>query len=130
MRRSAPGRTFVMKTSALLSNSSAVDRPSSRRDIECDAALAAVVHLEGRTLVAVEAEHAAEHPGRVTGRRFDLDDVGSPVRQDAARGRARHPYAELDDLDALQRTGHPNPFRRALYKIGYLCNACVATEQD
>ena len=63
----------------------------------------------------LDAEHPAEHAGRVARRRLDLDDVGAPVGQHSAGGGARHPDAEFDDHDALHRSGHRHPFQ-TLYK--------------
>ena len=60
----------------------------------------------GGLRAVVEAEHPAERPAGVTGRRFDLDDVGAPVGHDAAGRRSGHPHAELDNLDPVQRSRH------------------------
>ena len=61
------------------------------RQIEHDAALAAVVHLERRAHTVFDAEHAAEHPRRIARRRLDLDDVGTPVGEiPPAAGPATH----------------------------------------
>ena len=111
-RRKAPGRTLVRNTSAAVIISSAVARPSSVVDIQHDAALAAVVHLERRAFPVLDAEHPAEHPRRIARRWLDLDDVGAPVGENPARGWTGHPHPEFDDLDALQRSGHGHPFQR------------------
>ena len=77
-----------------------------RPEVEHDAALAAVVELEDRVVRQVVAEHLAELARRVALRRLDLDDVGAPVGEHAARRRAGDPHAELHDLDPVQRTRH------------------------
>src|SRR5690606_37943202 len=68
-------------------------------------ALAAVVHLELRREAAA-AEEGAEPAERVSCRRLDLDDVGAPIGEDAGGRRSRHPHADLDGADALQRPAH------------------------
>ena len=78
------------------------------REVEHDAALAAVVELEQRVDVEVAAEHALERSGRIALGRLDLDDVGAPVGEDAARTRAGDPHAELDDPDPLERQVGPS----------------------
>ncbi len=84
------------------------------RQVEQDAALAAVVHFERRADPVFDAEHAAEHPRRIARRRLDLDDVSTPVGEYPACRWTCHPYAEFDDVDALHRSGHWHPFRNAL----------------
>ena len=75
--------------------------------------LRAVVELEDRVVRHVAAQHPLEGPCRVTGRRFDLDDVGSPVGEDATGGGAGHPHADLDDANTLHRSWHrPCPLLR------------------
>src|SRR3546814_7930339 len=73
------------------------------RQVEDDAALAAVVELEHGVVVDGAAEERPEGACRVAGGRFDLDDVGAPVGQQARRSRPGHPHAELHHPDALQR---------------------------
>ncbi len=84
--------------------------PVLGREVEHDAAFTAVVHLERRTdvvpVLRADTQHPAEGAGGIAIGWFDLDDVGTPVREDAARRRTRHPHAEFDDPDALQRTRH------------------------
>ena len=79
------------------------------RDVEADAALAAVVHLHRLVHSARrEAEDALAHEAAVavTGDGvLDLDHVGTPVgEQRAARGH-EHELGELDDTDAFE-DGH------------------------
>src|SRR5260370_783059 len=80
-----------------------------------DLALAAVVHLQRRADPTFEAEHAAEHPRRIARRRLDLDDIRTPVGEYPACRRTRDPYAEFDNIDTLQWSGHGHP-SEALYK--------------
>ena len=61
------------------------------REVDDDAALRAVVHLERRVERHVAAEHLGEATGRVTRRRLDLDDVRAPVGEQATGRRARPP---------------------------------------
>ncbi|MPY92245.1 MAG: NAD(P)-binding protein, partial [Acidimicrobiia bacterium] len=75
--------------------------------VEGDRALAPIVELEGRVAVLEEPVERAE---RVPGDGLDLDDVGSPVGEDARAGRPRHPEADLDDAHSLHRATHPLPF--------------------
>jgi len=71
--------------------------PLGRREIERDAALAAVEQRE-------EGDpHAAEPAGLVAGRRLDLDHLGAELGQDHAAGRPHDHVAHLDDPDAVQR---------------------------
>src|SRR3546814_20670156 len=63
------------------------------RQVEDDAALAADVELEHGVVVHGAAEERPECACRVAGGRFDLDDVGAPVGQQARRSRHRHPQA-------------------------------------
>ncbi|EPQ44449.1 hypothetical protein MMSP_0209 [Mycobacterium sp. 012931] len=74
--------------------------------VQHDAALAAVVHLERRVHPEIAAQHPAEQPARIAGRRFYLDHVGTPVGQNGGRGRRRDPDPELDNLDAFHRSRH------------------------
>src|SRR6185503_13486889 len=91
------------------------------RQVEHDAALAAVVHLEWRAEAVLDAEHPAEHARGIAVRRLDLDDVGAPVGEYSAGRRTGYPDAEFDDLDALQRSGHHHPFREPLYNSRQFC---------
>src|SRR6266545_4901364 len=76
------------------------------REVDHDAALRAVVHLEGWIERYVAAEHLRERARGVTAPRLDLDDVGAPIAEQAAGRRPRDPDAELDDADALERAAH------------------------
>jgi hypothetical protein len=81
-------------------------RAAGCAEVEHDAALTAVVHLERRAQLGVQAQHPAEHPRRIACRWFELDDVRAPVGQYSARRRASHPNAQLDDFHAFHRSDH------------------------
>jgi hypothetical protein len=89
--------------------------PLGPREVEGDAALAPVVHLEDRVHRELDPEHRLEEPRRVADPgRLDLHHVGAPVREDPPRRRPRDPYAEFDDADALHRS-HRASSRVRLY---------------
>ena len=81
------------------------------REIDDNAALAAVVELERRVERDLAAEHVHEAARGVPVATLDLHDVRAPVGQDAAGRRARDPDAELHHLDARER---PRAERRGL----------------
>ena len=98
-----------MKTSALSISLISSSRPSARRGVQADAALAAVGLLDEM----VDAAGASDDPGadqaalRVTGfGMLDLDDVGAPVGQHRAGGGDERPGGELDDADPAENVGH------------------------
>jgi hypothetical protein len=73
-----------------------------RAQVELDAALAAVVGDEIRTVLL-----AAKGPERIAAlRMLDLDHVGAEVGQHHARERSRDHGAQLDDAHALENVGH------------------------
>ena len=75
-------------------------------EIDDDAALVAVVELEGWVARQIAAEHPLERTRRVPAGRLDLDHVGAPVGEDGAGGRTGDPHPHLDDAHPLQRTAH------------------------
>ena len=76
--------------------------------VQRDAALVAVVELERR--VDLQVRHRQDGAERVAIGRLDLDDVGSPVAEDACGGRSGHPHPHLDDPDPFHRSRHaPHP---------------------
>ena len=95
-RERRPSRTLVTKTSARSISSSASARPASVREVDHDAALAAVVHLEGRVERAGRRRASPRSARRVADAgRLDLDDVGAPVGEDAAGRGPGDPDSEL-----------------------------------
>ncbi len=72
-------------------------------EIEHHAALAAIVEIERWGLrLAVPHDHLEHAPHRVPLGRLDLDDLGSPVRQDARCRGAGNPHPEFDDPVVLE----------------------------
>jgi hypothetical protein len=82
--------------------------PFGGGQVQHDAALGAVVHFERRVLPRLDLQHSPEHAGRVSRRRLDLDDVGTPVGEYPSGGGRRDPDSEFDDLDPCQRSSHAN----------------------
>ncbi|CAB4584266.1 unannotated protein [freshwater metagenome] len=79
-------------------------------EVEHHRPLAAVVDLERRHALLVRDAERAEHAAlRITRRRFDLDDVGAPVRGEPGRGRSGHPHAQLHHPVPVQRSGGHRP---------------------
>ena len=75
-----------------------------QRQVQPDAALVAVVELEGR-------RHALDDPRqeaaeRVAVGRLDLHHVGAPVAEDRGPGRPGDPHPDLDHLHAVHRSCH------------------------
>jgi hypothetical protein len=77
-----------------------------RGEVDDDAALRAVVHLERRVEGHIAAEHLGEAARRVAGGWLDLDHVGTPVGEHTARRGAGHPHAQLDNPHTVQRSAH------------------------
>src|SRR5438876_10637574 len=81
--------------------------------MERDAALAAIVELEGvvgreiELVARVGAE--AEAAECVALGRLDLDDICSHVGQQRGRRRSGQPVRDLQDADAIQRSVHGEP---------------------
>ncbi len=75
-------------------------------EIEGDASLRAVVHLEDRVVRHLCAEHRTKRAARVATERFDLDDFSAPIGEDAAACRPGDPHAELDNLHTIERSRH------------------------
>ena len=74
--------------------------------IEREAALAAVVEIEGRAARLSGPRERGEQPAhRIAGRCLHLDHLGAPVGQNAARGRSGHPEAHLDHAHPGERAG-------------------------
>ena len=77
------------------------------REVEHDASLRAVVHLEdGVGRHHLTGQRVLERTRRIAGGRLDLHDLGSPVGEDSTRSRARNPHAEFDDLHAFEWSCH------------------------
>ena len=93
-RSSASGRRLVMNTSAVASSACIASPPSSVAQVEHDRC--ACPGCRGRTAAPrrrVDAERVEDPPQRVARGRLDLDHVGAPVGQDAARRRPGDPDA-------------------------------------
>ena len=136
-RRSSAAGGCWSKTSAAASGSSASARPSAVPD---PAPHCAWTGCPSRTAGSRRDPDptAAPHPGGITGRRFDLHDVGAPVREQTA-GMDHHPDTEFDNSDALEvvrpwLTVCPvtapwhRHFSESIYKYVYVCNACRVSE--
>jgi hypothetical protein len=77
-----------------------------------DAALATVGVLDERVPVGIEANHAHVDEsalGVAAHRVFDLDDIGTPVRQDRRRCRDEGELRDLQDANALHDLAHLVP---------------------
>ena len=82
--------------------------PLFRTQIDHDAALAAVVHLEGRVERQIAAQHLGEESGGIADARgFDLHHIGTPVGHDHAGRRAGDPDAHLNHPDPIHRFTGP-----------------------
>ena len=82
--------------------------PLGMPQVADDAALAAVVELEGRVDVGLERHEPrrGETAQRIAVGRLDLHHVRAPVGEDGGRRRHGHPDAELEDADAVERAAH------------------------
>jgi hypothetical protein len=75
--------------------------------IDDDASLSAVIHLERRTERQIAADDLPKGSSRIADSRgLDLDDVCSPIGQHATGRGSRNPDPDLDDAHSLQRTWH------------------------
>jgi hypothetical protein len=80
-----------------------------QRQVQCDGALAAVVHVEvGRHLEAavVPGEAGQAVPVDLSPRHLDLDHLGSEIGEQCAGRRHRDEARQLDDADSRERCGH------------------------
>ena len=77
--------------------------------VQADHALVHVGHVVGEVLI-VGHRHAVDgslvHAGRVAFGGFDLDDIGAPFAEHAARGRGGKKRREVDDLHTFERQRH------------------------
>ena len=90
-------------------------------EVNGDALLGPVVHLEYRVGGHVTAQHPLEHAARVTRRWLDLHHVGPPVGQDPTSGGAGDPHAEFHDLHASHGAG-----RSLLARHRALASLCLS----
>ena len=79
--------------------------------VDDNAPLAAVVEFEHGVVGHVAAEHPLEASRRIAARWLDLDDVGTPVGQNASGSRAGHPHAQLHNTNSGHRPCHASAFR-------------------
>ena len=72
--------------------------------VERQPVLVRVVQIDGGVLAVglLASESRALRALRVAVQGLDLDDLGSHFGQDAHRRGSRHPFAQLDDFDAVQ----------------------------
>ena len=106
--RRASGRRLVRNTSAVATSRCSASRSSASRRSSTTLRLPRLSRsnggLSGCTWPAPMAN--TRRIGVAAGR-LDLDDVGAPVGQDAARARARDPHAQLDDPVPSRITARP-----------------------
>src|SRR5262249_2129914 len=71
--------------------------------VERDAALAAIVEIEGWVAIDFAAGgEPKERPHGIAGRRLDLDHVRTPIGKNAGRGWCRDPPAHLDHTRSFE----------------------------
>ena len=102
-----------------------VEHPARRRllQVEGDGPLSAVVELEGRVVVDVEARGCRkDSPKRISRPGLDLDNLGAPVGHDATDRRAYDPNVKLHDFHPFERTSHVYTSPRVSWTVIRRCH--------